>query len=149
MMPLLERHHVNKCSAQQSIAVNDCERPQPKKTDTVFPFEVLPLSIVFVFMQLEEHVGLCVQQGYSQSTVASTVESGYQGMDRKLKEISQRVRKHLGHNPRLLNVTWDALQATIMQQLQHLQEDVRASFPEISIPIPAEQVAQLLKGVTP
>jgi hypothetical protein len=80
--------------------------------------------------------------------VASTVESGYQGMDRKLKEISQRARKHLGHNPRLLKVVWDALQATIVQQLQHLQEDVHASFPDIPIPIPAEQVAQLLKGVT-
>ena len=90
-----------------------------------------------------------VQQGYSQATVASTIEGGYGGMDKKLKEVSARTRKHLGHNPRLLKVVWDAVQGAIVRQLQALERDVAACFPGVSIPIPAEQVAQLLRGVTP
>lgn len=90
-----------------------------------------------------------VQQGYSQATVAATVDSGYQGLDRKLKEIAARARKHLGSNPALQNVVWVALERAIVSQLQQLEQDLQACFPDVGVPMRATQVAQLLKGTAP
>ena len=83
------------------------------------------------------------------ATVSSTVEGGYSGLDRKLKDIAARAKKHLASNPRLLQTAWRAIESAIVGQLETFEEDMQACFPDVRIPVAAAQVAQLLKGSAP
>lgn len=91
-----------------------------------------------------------LQQGYAQAAVAAIVEPGYQGMEGKVKAISQRVKKHLPGNPTLLKIVWGAVEETLEGTLSELEKDVRACYGKaVRVPLPAQNIAALLKHNAP
>ena len=91
-----------------------------------------------------------MQQGYTKAAVIAVVEPGYQGMEGKIKAISQRVKKHLPNNPNLLKIVWGAVEETLETTLSELEKDVRACYGKaVKIPLPTQNIIALLKNNAP
>lgn len=90
-----------------------------------------------------------MQQGFAQAAVASIIEAGYSGMEGKIKAISQRVKKHLPHNPNLLKIVWGAVEETLVGTLSELEKDVRACYKGLKVPLPSQNIMALLKSNAP
>eukprot|EP00892_Ulva_mutabilis_P005436 jgi/Ulvmu1/3264/UM151_0012.1 len=89
------------------------------------------------------------QQGFSQATVASTVESGYAGIDKKIAAISQRVKKHLSSNPHLLKLVWVAVEESMRKALTQLDGDLAACYDGVQPTMTWLGVEALIKQNTP
>lgn len=92
---------------------------------------------------------MAVQQGYSQASVVSTVETGYAGIDRKVAAVSARIKKHLSANPALLRLVWAAVEASLRRTLTQLEDDLTACYGDVHVTMTWLGVEALLKQSAP
>jgi hypothetical protein len=87
--------------------------------------------------------------GFSQASVASTVEGGYAGMDKKIAAIAARVKKRLGGNPRMVKMVWSALVTSVETTISDLATDLNACYVDVEVPLTWNGVEGMLKQHAP